>query len=427
MKKVFLCLFTFLFICFFKSNVFAAVQVAFPNDDLKELYAVRSDTSLQTTTYYARFDNTRHLFFSVPSENTLYIVRENEGTLERGAVVVKDNSSAPDKIYLNEYSFEIKEDWEVLYKPYIYSLNYYPGQLLINAQEFESEQEFINHLKSFSSFEELVNATSADFGGGAPSTGRLPMLHFSLEKKHVPGFPNLLKIKEIFKWSYTEYEIYKSNPSGYFVEIVASTNLKDAPTGIGKVFDAYTWSMNDLCKYTVTSGTKYVSVNQYSFMYDDIGEKIYEKLGESWEGSTCGYYLYIRTRSADNTQSSYWKVYKVCFGGYVSQMGIVIDESGNISDLDEGDWDIREDTDNGEFDEDNSDDASEDPGSDFYDETGISNASTVVANLRSIVTTLGEIPQLISMVFSWMPNEIIALISIGIGLIVVVGIVKWVL
>ena len=52
---------------------------------------------------------------------------------------------------------------------------------------------------------------------------------------------------------------------------------------------------------------------------------------------------------------------------------------------------------------------------------------SLIKTLDTIVTTLGDVPALLAKVYSWLPVEIITLIGTGIGLIVVVGIAKWLL
>lgn len=423
MKKFIFLILIFL-LCF--TSTFSVFAKTHNDNDCFILFTYT--TSAKTHMYYSwQRATTTMRSVHISGANTGRIIDCKEGSFYAGGCSADNYPSEFKSSELRNLSVDSKFTKFELYNytssgfSHIYDSSYYD-------YTFESLDAFYEELNKYNSYADFIKQNDSKFDVSLPTDEKyLPMLHYSLEKNHVIGFPNLLKVKEIFKWDYTEHDIYRDNPSDYCIEIVASTNLKDADNGIGKVFDAYTWTMNDTCKVTVTSGKKFVSVNQYSFMYDDVGKSIYSKLGQTWEGSTCGYYLYIRTKSNVDSKVSCWKVYKVYFGGYVSQMGIIIDESGNSYDLNDDDWDIRDDYDNGEYDEDNTDDASEDDSSDLYDETGISNASTVVANLKSIVTTLGEIPPLISMVFSWLPDYIIVLISVGIGLIVIVGIVKWVL
>lgn len=52
---------------------------------------------------------------------------------------------------------------------------------------------------------------------------------------------------------------------------------------------------------------------------------------------------------------------------------------------------------------------------------------SLINSLSTIASTLGDVPALIAKVYSWLPVEIITLIGTGIGLIVIVGIIKWVL
>lgn len=52
---------------------------------------------------------------------------------------------------------------------------------------------------------------------------------------------------------------------------------------------------------------------------------------------------------------------------------------------------------------------------------------SLINSLNTIVSTLGDVPALIAKVYSWLPSEVITLIGTGIGLIVLVGIIKWIL
>lgn len=52
---------------------------------------------------------------------------------------------------------------------------------------------------------------------------------------------------------------------------------------------------------------------------------------------------------------------------------------------------------------------------------------SLINSLSTIASTLGDVPALIAQVYSWLPSEVITLIGTGIGLIVLVGIIKWIL
>lgn len=88
----------------------------------------------------------------------------------------------------------------------------------------------------------------------------------------------------------------------------------------------------------------------------------------------------------------------------------------------------------------NSNGSSTAPGSNVSndDYTDISNApsssqidasatKSLINSLNTIASTLGDVPALIAKVYSWLPSEVITLIGTGIGLIVLVGIIKWIL
>ena len=88
----------------------------------------------------------------------------------------------------------------------------------------------------------------------------------------------------------------------------------------------------------------------------------------------------------------------------------------------------------------NSNGSSTAPGSNVSndDYTDISNApsssqidasatSSLIKTLDTIVSSVSNVPALLAKVYAWLPYQIIALIGTAIGLIVVVGIIKWVL
>lgn len=52
---------------------------------------------------------------------------------------------------------------------------------------------------------------------------------------------------------------------------------------------------------------------------------------------------------------------------------------------------------------------------------------SLINSLSTIASMLGDVPALIAKVYSWLPSEVITLIGTGIGLIVIVGVIKWVL
>lgn len=88
----------------------------------------------------------------------------------------------------------------------------------------------------------------------------------------------------------------------------------------------------------------------------------------------------------------------------------------------------------------NSNGSSTAPGSNVSndDYTDISNApsssqidasatSSLIKTLDTIVSSVSNVPALLAKVYAWLPYQIITLIGTAIGLIVVVGIIKWVL
>lgn len=62
-----------------------------------------------------------------------------------------------------------------------------------------------------------------------------------------------------------------------------------------------------------------------------------------------------------------------------------------------------------------------------YSQIDASATSSLIKTLDTIVSSVSNVPALLAKVYAWLPYQIITLIGTAIGLIVVVGIIKWVL
>ena len=264
--------------------------------------------------------------------------------------------------------------------------------------------------------------------------GDLPLLSFSLEKKIVPQLSlNVTTMKEIFKWDYTEKDPYKTNPQNYTFDIMASANWTTSGTGVGEIWDSNNLSVNNNARVTITNGNDNISVNEYSFLYANVGQKLYSMVNKSFtddsiNSASLGYILYIRTREVRGNRASVWKIFKVQAGGYVISTGQVLNPDGTISDgsnIQNGNDGF--DTNNNPippYSTDNSSSAQTDPSSDLYDGNGQFNIATMLNSLKSIINTLKELPQLFASVVTFMPSWLISLLALSIGMLVIIGVVK---
>ena len=251
----------------------------------------------------------------------------------------------------------------------------------------------------------------------APDSNNLPMLTYGLTKKTVVGFPQITQIKEILTWDYTEHDVYKNNPTDFYMEMVASVRFSPAPTGIGNIRDTSDNSINQNLKVPLTNGGCNISANQYSWIYREIGKSLYAVAGEPWDDNS-GYFLYVRTCQSSTDKKSAWKVYNLALNGLVVQEDTYIEPDGTQKQLPNDQKDIG----NGQgvqpakFDNDSSTSSDSDPTSVRYDEgAGNFNAGTVIATLKSTVNQIGELPTVLSQLLSFMPSWMTNLMILGIA------------
>lgn len=263
----------------------------------------------------------------------------------------------------------------------------------------------------------------------AVDPNNLPMLKFGLTKKTVLGFPQITQIKEILTWDYTSEDVYKNNPTDFHMEMVASARWTTSPTGIGNIRDTSDKSINENCKVYITNGGCNISVNQYSWIYRDIGKSLYAIAGEPWDDNS-GYFMYVRTVQDSNGKASAWKVYNLAMNGIVVQEDRYIEPDGTEKQLPDSQKDIG----NGDgvqpakFDNDSSTSSDSDPTSIRYDEgSGNFNVGTVISTLKSTVNQIIELPAILTQLLSFLPSWLTSLMVIGIGLAVTIGVVKMIL
>lgn len=308
---------------------------------------------------------------------------------------------------------------------YRYAYTPFNGEIIDNNYDFEVT----------SSMDLLDQLTQTDFKNPDWfNAGDLPLLSFSLDRKIVPQASlNVTTTKLIFNWDYTEKDPYKSNPSSYSFDMMACANFKASPNGVGEIYDSDNLSVNPTNQVIISNGGNNISVNTYSFLYGNIGQAIYSKSNKTWNddsinSAALGYNLYIRCRDTRGTKFSYWKIFKVQAGGYVTSTNSLLKPDGTIvsgSDFPQGN-DGLDPSNNGiaPYSTDNSTSAQEDPTGEVYNPDATFNIGTMIANLKAIVNSIIELPSILAQLMTFLPSWFITLLVLSMGMFVVIGIVK---
>lgn len=292
--------------------------------------------------------------------------------------------------------------------------------------EVTSSQDLYNKLESYNWKDPAKN-----------DSGDLPFLSYDLQRKYVPvASINVVQTKEIFTWNYAEKEPYKSNAQNYSFDIAAWANFKTYNSN--EIWDADNLDKNDTNLTWLTQGGQNISVNQFSFLYQDIGKAVYSRSGKSFvDDSTnsmaLGYVLGIRTRNNEGTQFSYWKLYKVQAGGYVISTGKVMKPDGSVVDTQADQGNDNFDTSHQgsgnqivQYSTDNSNSAEEDTTSTVYDGDATFSIGTVIATLKALVNSISELPQIMAQLLSVLPPFFVSIFVIGLTLLIAIGIIKMV-
>lgn len=277
-------------------------------------------------------------------------------------------------------------------------------------------------------------------GTGVGSSGDLPFLSFTLTKKIAPVVSGIVPsagTKEIFSWDYKQCEPYASAPQDYTFDIIAYANFHDVTTSLGttvNVFDPNNFEPNNTNKIYVSRGGYNIAVNEYSFMYKDVGFAVYNRSNKTFtddsvNSATEGYILGIRTRNNANTQFSFYKLFIVQAGGYVTSTGKVITNDGRVIDTSADNGDDGMGTTGGSqgtggYTGDGSTSSSDDTTGQVYDETSKVNIGTLIGTLKSLVNGIGNIPSILSQLLTFLPEWLTSMIVVSIGLFVVIGLVK---
>ena len=272
--------------------------------------------------------------------------------------------------------------------------------------------------------------------GDSSSTGDLPFLSYTLQRQTTVSLQGVLpygQIKEIFEWNYNEKEPYASDPTSYSFDIMAYANFKEVTTnGVTETgFDRDNLSINSNNRVYLTQGGQSIAINNFSFLYDDIGESVYSHGAPiPWQRDSigtikCGYILGIRTCDVSRTQFSWWKLFIVQAGGQVYSTGKVMKPDGTV--IDSGASNSNDNITGGGgagYTTNNQTTAGGDTTGTVYDDTGKVDISTVISTLRSIVNQIGEIPSILSQLLTFLPAWFTSLLVLSFALFVTIGIVK---
>lgn len=253
----------------------------------------------------------------------------------------------------------------------------------------------------------------------------LPTLTYKASKKWYMKLANdFMRYRLIFSWDYNEMSPYKEKPDNYKIQIIAFLNGSSDNSPYQQFSNPDTW-------YWIEKGTDggYLSKNEYSFSLEDTVNRIRDKFDVPVVADNILLQVYIRTIEPSTGAVSKWhgiSISNPCGAPDIVPMTFPDDGSAEENNIDTSEMDY----DNGGYhkDSNSSDDASGSKSSDNYvDPSELNAADNLIITLKTLITSLGQIPQLFAMLCTWIPTEIISLISVGIGLIVIVGIVKWVL
>lgn len=269
--------------------------------------------------------------------------------------------------------------------------------------------------------------------GEETQTGDLPFLHYQLQRNTTLSLSNVIPsgvTKLTFKWDYTEIEPYLSNPQNYSFDIMAWANFKTVNGS--EVFDSDTLTYNDSNKCYLTQGGQNISLNEFSFIYEDVGKRVYSNAGKTWledniNSISNGYILAIRTANNQRTNFSWWKLFIVQAGGYVTSTGKVMKPDGSIiNSTAENSNDGMDTSNNGtsNYTGQTGTTAQNDTTGTVYEGTSKLNIAELFATLQSLVNQIGNIPSILANLMTFLPGWLTSLLAISIGLFVTIGLVK---
>lgn len=249
------------------------------------------------------------------------------------------------------------------------------------------------------------------------NTDYLPMLDYQISKKHAFQLANdFITFNVHVKWDHTKTSPYSEELNRYKVEIRAVQSLSD---------------LNNPEKYK-TVITKSTSADATSFGAEDFAE-ILGYNGDNLQGSKGYLYSFaIRTIDSESNAVSHWKTWTIGASGHGRNPTITpgqnnYDKDGNVVTKDPAKEDDSVDNSGIVKDPDGtSNDAKKDPSSDAYqDADGKVSVTGTLSSLKQIILSLGDVPKLLSLCLTWLPDSFSVLISASLAMIVVIGVIRW--
>ena len=259
----------------------------------------------------------------------------------------------------------------------------------------------------------------------------LPMLTFTCNQDAIYKFPVTFDTKLSLTWNYSEKEPYKSSVGDYVLDVNVSGRLDSLPHLTDDM------SMDASHLVVLSNGGTPVGQNVFSFAFLETGKKFYQTYGynqfpyhdNNSQGMAEGYRLYVRTRHLKSGETSAWKIF-TCQGGALVPSGYAQDDSDSnnpntVKPVPQQDRDSN--TDNYGYDKDNSTTAQSDPTGQNFEGTTQVDAGNIVSTLKSLSVQLQELPSIGVSLAGFLPQWLITLIALSIGLCVVIGVVKVIL
>lgn len=249
------------------------------------------------------------------------------------------------------------------------------------------------------------------------NTDYLPMLDYQISKKHAFQLANdFITFNVHVKWDHTKTSPYSEELNRYKVEIRAVQSLSD---------------LNNSEKYK-TVITKSTSADATSFGAEDFAE-ILGYNGDNLQGSKGYLYSFaIRTIDSESNAVSNWKTWTIGASGHGRNPTITpgqnnYDKDGNVVTKDPSKEDDSVDNSGIVKDPDGtSNDAKKDPSSDAYqDVDGKVSVTGTLSSLKQIILSLGDVPKLLALCLTWLPDSFSVLISASLAMIVVIGVIRW--
>ena len=271
--------------------------------------------------------------------------------------------------------------------------------------------------KEYDNWVDLLDYLMTDPSFDNDDADYLPMLDYQISKKHGLQFANDFIVFNVHvKWDHTKTVPYSENLNRYKVEIRAVQSLSD---------------LNEPGKYK-TVILKSTTADSTSFGAEEFAE-ILGYNGDNLQGSKGYLYSFaIRTIDTESDAVSFWKTWTIGSSGHGRNPTITpgqnnYDKDGNVVTKDTSKEDDSVDNSGIEKDPDGtSNDAKKDPSSDAYEDAdGKVSATGTLSSLKQIILSLGDVPKLLALCLTWLPDSFSVLISASLTMIVIIGVIRW--